>query len=71
VEKTLHRNLQEVDEVHQLFQVNVIYVKPVLLAVVKTFGMTTLFGEQTTEFCVNLLQPHQNGNYLQIITMCH
>jgi hypothetical protein len=43
--------------------------RPVLLAVVNTFGMTThFFFSETTDSGVTFLQSHQNGNYLQITT---
>jgi len=40
--------------------------RPVLLAVVNTFGMTTHFFSETTDSGVTFLQSHQNGSYLQI-----
>jgi hypothetical protein len=39
----------------------------VLLAVVNTSGMTTIPStEETTKFCVTLLQSHHKGKYLHI-----
>ena len=66
VEVEMYTEIRQLDNIHSLFQVYVIYVKDSSYCFCEHYGTTVPFAKEITEFYVTLLQLHQNGCNPQI-----